>query len=61
MTVSVGIAQLKVSAANIWMTIFVLIMQVEVSVAIMEGAFSAVHYSHDCFHFNYAGDCFCCS
>ena len=38
------------STANMRVTLFVLIMQVEVSVAIMQVAFSAVHYSHDCFY-----------
>ena len=47
------------SAANVWVTIFILIMQVEVSVSIMQVAFSAVNYSHVCFYFDYAGDCFC--
>ena len=27
-----------------------------VSVAIMQVVFSAVHYAHDCFRCNYAGD-----
>ena len=31
------------------------------SVAIMQVAFSAVHYARDYFYCNYAGDCFCCS
>ena len=39
-----------------WVTIFVVIMQMEVSVAIMQVVFSAVHYAHDCFDCNYAGD-----
>ena len=43
------------AAANMWVTIFVLIMQKGVSVAIMHVVFSAVHYAHDCFYCNYAG------
>ena len=39
--------QVTVSAANIPVTIFVVIMQM---------GFSAVHYAHDCFHCYYAGD-----
>ena len=54
-TVSVSIVQLEVSAANMWVTIFVLIMQMGVSVAIMQVVFSVVHYAHDCFYCNYAG------
>ena len=45
-----------VSAANIWVTIFIVIMQMGVSVAIMQVVFSAVHYAHDCVYCNYAGD-----
>ena len=37
---------------------FIVIMQVGVSVAIMQGVFPAVHYAHECFHCNYAGDTF---
>ena len=40
------------------MTVFVVIMQMEVSVAIMQVVFSAVHYAHDCFYCNYAGESF---
>ena len=43
-------------AANMWVTIFIEIMQVGVSVTIMQVVFSAVHYAHDCFYCNYAGD-----
>ena len=66
-TVSVAIMQLEVSAAhmqvrisaeNMRMTIFIVIMQMGISVAIMQVVFSAVHYAHDCFHCNYAGDSF---
>ena len=55
-TVSVAIMQLDVSAANKWVTIFIVIMQMGVSAAIMQVVFSAVHYAHDCFYCNYAGD-----
>ena len=37
---------------------FFVIMQVEVSVAIMQVVFSAVHYEHGCFYCNYAGESF---
>ena len=40
------------------MTIFVAIMQMEVSVAIMQVVFSADHDAHDCFYCDYAGDSF---
>ena len=50
--------QMTVSAANMWVTIFVVIMQMEVSVAIMQVVFSAVHYPHDCFYCNYASESF---
>ena len=46
---------MTVSAANMWVTIFVVIMQMVVSVAIMQVKFSAVHYAHDCVCCNYAG------
>ena len=48
--------QVTVSAANMWVTIFIVIMQMGVSVAIMQVVFSAVHYVHDCVCYNYAGD-----
>ena len=66
-TVSVAIMQLEVSAAHmqvtvsaakIWLTIFVVIMQMGVSAAIMQVVFSAVHYAHDCFCCNCAGESF---
>ena len=44
------------SAANRWVTIFTVIMQMGVSVAIIQVVFSVVHYAHDCFYCNYAGD-----
>ena len=40
---SVAIKQVTVSAAKMWLTIFVVIMQMGVSVAIMQVVFSAVH------------------
>ena len=43
------------------MTMFIVIMQMGVSLAIMQVVFSAVHYAHDCFYFSYVGDCFCYS
>ena len=45
--------QVTVSAANMWVTIFVVIMQMRVSIAIMQ-VLSAVHYVHDSFYCNYA-------
>ena len=50
--------QVTVSAANMWVTIFVLIVQMEVSAAIMQVVFSTVHYAHGCVYCNYAGDSF---
>ena len=47
--------QVSVSAANMRVTIFVLTMQMGVSVGIMQVVFSAVHYAHECFYYNYAG------
>ena len=46
--------QVSVSAGNMWVTLFVLIMHMRVSVAIMQVVFSVVHYAHDCFHCSYA-------
>ena len=66
-TVSVAIMQLeasatlmpaKVSAANMWVAIFIEIIKVVVSVAIMQVVFSTVYYSHDYFYCNYVGGCF---
>ena len=48
--------QLEVSAANMQVTTLIAIMQMGVSVAIMQVVFSAVHYAHDCFHCYYAGN-----
>ena len=41
--------QVTVSTAKMWLTIFVIIIQMGVSVSIMQVVFSAVHYAHDCF------------
>ena len=41
-----------------WVTNFVLIMQMGVSVVIAQVVFSAVHYADGCFYFNYAGQSF---
>ena len=57
----VAFMQVKVSAGNMWVTMFFEIMHVGVSVSVMRVVFSAVHYAHDYFYYNYAGDCFCCS
>ena len=51
----------KISEANMWVIIFIEIMQVGVSVAIMKVAFSTMHYANDYFYCNYTGGCFCCS
>ena len=40
--VSASFTQVKVSAANMWVTIFTVVMDVEVSIAIMQIVFSAV-------------------
>ena len=46
-----------VSAANMWVAIFIVIVQMGVSIVIMQVVlFSAVHYAHDCVYCNYAGD-----
>ena len=55
----IAFMQIKVSAANMWVTHFFEIMHLRVSIAIMQVVFSAVHYAHDYFYCNYAGDCFC--
>ena len=46
--------QVKVIAGNMWVTIFIEIMHVGVSVAITQVVFSTVHYAHDYFYCNYA-------
>ena len=56
--VSAAFMQVKVSAANLWVTNFIEIMRVGVPVAIMQVVFYTVHYAHD--YFDYAGGCFCC-
>ena len=48
--------QVTVSAANMWVAIFIVIIQMGVSVAIMQVVLSAVHYAHDRVYCNYAGD-----
>ena len=53
--VSAAHVQVTVSAGNIWVTNIV-IMQMGVSVAIMQVVFSPVHYAHDCVYCNNAGD-----
>ena len=50
--------QVKGSAVNTWVTIFIEIMQLGVSVAVMHVVFSTVHYAHGYFYCNYAGDSF---
>ena len=42
--------QVEVSVTNMWGKLFVVIMQVGVSVTVMQVVFSAVHYAHDCFY-----------
>ena len=53
--------QVKLSAANMWVTIFIEIMQLGVSVAMMQVVFFAVHYAHEYFYCTYAGGYFRCS
>ena len=48
--------QLTVSAANMRVTIFIVILQMGVAVAIMQVVFSALHYVCACFHCDYAGN-----
>ena len=48
--------QVTVFAAKMWLTIFVVIMQMGVSIAIMLVVLSAVHYAHGCCYCNYAGE-----
>ena len=54
--VSAAQMQVIVSAANVRVTIFIVIMQMGVPVAIMQVVFSAMHYAHDSVYCNYAGD-----
>ena len=53
--------QVKISAANMCVMIFIVIMQMGVCIAIMQVVFSVVHYTHDCFYSNYSDDSFCYS
>ena len=48
--------QVKVSTANMWVTIFIEIIHVKVSITIMQIVFSTVHYAHDYFYCNYEED-----
>ena len=48
--------QVAVSAANMRVTIIIVITQIGTSVAVMQVVFSAVHYAHGCVYCNYAGD-----
>ena len=50
--------QVTISAAKMWLTIFVVIIQMGVSNAIMQVVFSVVHYAHGCFYCNYTGEPF---
>ena len=62
--VSATLTQVKISTANMCVTIFIEMMQVGVCVAIMQVVgivFSTVQYAHDFFYCYYAGDCFHCS
>ena len=54
--VSAVFMQVKVCATNMWVTIFIEIMHVRVSLAIIQVVFSTVHFAHDYFYCNYAGD-----
>ena len=56
--VSATLTQVKISAAYMWVTIFIEIMQGAVSAAIMQVVFSTVHHVHDYFYCNYAVGCF---
>ena len=53
--------QVAVPVTNMWGKLFIVIMQVGVSVTVMQMIYSAVHFAHDCFYCNYTGDCFCYS
>ena len=50
--VSAALRQVTISAENMWVTIFIVIMQMGVPVAIMQVVFSAVDYAHDSFYCN---------
>ena len=56
--VSAAHMQITVSAANMQLTIFIVVIQMGVSAKIMQVVFSSVHYAHDGFHCNYAGNSF---
>ena len=55
--------QSTVSEENLWVTIFIVIMQMEISVAVMQVVYSAAHYALDwvffavdSFFYSYSGD-----
>ena len=50
--------QVEVPVTNMWGKLFVVIMQVGVSVTVMQVVFSAVHYAHDCFYCTYTSERF---
>ena len=52
---------MTVFAVNIRVTFFIVIMQVGVSVPVMQVVFSTVHYVYDSVYCNFASDCFCYS
>ena len=54
--VSAAHMQVTVSATDMCLAVFIVIMKMGVSVGIMQVVFSAVHYAHDCVNCNYAGD-----
>ena len=56
--VSATLMQVKIFAANVWVTTFIEIMRVGVSIAIIQVVFSTVHDVHDYFYCNYEGGCF---
>ena len=56
--VSAVLLRVAISAANMWVTIFIVIMQMGISIAIMQVLFSAVNYAQGSFYCNYAGDSF---
>ena len=55
--VSAALTQMTLSGSSMWVTIFIVIKQVGVSVATMHMLFSAVHYAHYCFYCSYPGNC----
>ena len=52
---------MAVPVTNMWGKLFIVIMQMGVSVTVMQVVFSAVHYAQDCFYCNCTGECFCYS